>query len=157
MKALIQRSQAASVSINNEIHNQITDGLVVLLGITQNDNKTDIEYLAEKIINLRLFKDSEKEFEKSILETGKEILLISQFTLYAVCKKGRRPDFNEAAKSDVAKPLYEEFIKALELKGAKVKTGIFGADMKVSLVNDGPVTIILESPEKNSMEQSQTN
>ena len=148
MKALIQRSKAANVSIESQIHSQITNGLVVLLGITQADNKTDIEYLAEKITNLRLFKDTDKEFDKSILDTGKEILLVSQFTLYAECKKGRRPDFIGAAKSEIAKPLYEEFIKALEAKGAKVKTGVFGADMQVSLVNDGPVTIILDSSDK---------
>ncbi len=148
MKVVIQKSGAAKVEVDKQIVGQINDGLVILLGITHDDDDQDIEYLTEKIINLRLFEESEKYFEKSALEAQKEILLISQFTLYASCKKGRRPDFINAAKPEIAKPLYEKFIKSLENKGIKVATGEFGAMMHVSLVNQGPVTIIIDSKEK---------
>lgn len=148
MKAVIQKSGRASVEIDGKINGEIKSGLVVLLGITNDDNEKDIDYIAEKICNLRLFPTNEKYFEESIAETSKEILLISQFTLYASCKKGRRPDFAKAAKPEIAEPLYEKFIEALREKGMSVQTGIFGAMMKVSLENQGPVTIILDSREK---------
>lgn len=145
MKVIIQKSGPAKVEIDQEIHNQIESGLVILLGITHDDTEKDIDYLVEKIANLRLFPEAEKFFEKSILEIQQEILLISQFTLYASCKKGRRPDFIEAAKPDIAKPLYEKFAEKLAEKGLKVKTGVFGAEMNISLINQGPITIILDS------------
>lgn len=145
MRVVIQKSGPAKVEIDNKIHNEISGGLVILLGITHSDTEKDIDYLVEKIANIRLFPESEKFFEKSILETQREILLISQFTLYAGCKKGRRPDFIEAAKPDIAKPLYEKFTKKLTEKGLKLKTGVFGADMNISLINEGPITIILDS------------
>ena len=145
MKAVIQKSGAAKVKIDEEIAGEIKSGLVILLGITHSDKEEDVEYLVEKIANLRLFSDEDKHFEASILDRQKEALIISQFTLYASCNKGRRPDFNEAAKPDVAKPLYEKFIEKLEEKGIKVATGEFGAMMHVSLTNEGPTTIIIES------------
>lgn len=145
MRIIIQKSGPAKVEIDQKIHNEISGGLVILLGITSSDTEKDIDYLVEKITNLRLFPESEKFFEKSILETNQEILLISQFTLYASCNKGRRPDFMEAAKPDIAKPLYQKFAEKLTNRGLKVKTGIFGADMNISLINQGPITIIIES------------
>lgn len=145
MKAVIQKSGYAKVEINGKTHSEINDGLTILLGITNDDTENDINYLIDKISNLRLFENEDKHFEKSILESQKEILLISQFTLYASCKKGRRPDFNDAAKPDIAKPLYEKFIEKLRETGIKVSTGEFGATMNVTLTNQGPITIILES------------
>ncbi len=145
MKVVIQKSGKAKVEIDGRISGEIKKGLVILLGISTSDTEKDIDYLVEKIINLRLFEEGDKHFEKSLLDTELEVLLISQFTLYANCSKGRRPDFMESAKGDIAKPLYEKFIKKLSSKGVKVETGEFGAMMNVSLVNEGPITIILES------------
>ncbi len=145
MRVVIQKSGKASVTIDGKVEGKIESGLVVLLGITNDDSEKDIDYLIEKIINLRLFESENKYFEKSVLETGKEILLISQFTLYAKADKGRRPDFVDAAKSEVAKPIYEKFIEKLKAKNIHVSTGIFGAMMNITLTNEGPVTIILES------------
>jgi len=145
MKLVIQKSDEASVSVDDVVCGQINSGLVVLLGISDEDTSSDIDYLVEKLVNMRLFEFDGKHFNKSVLDLEKEILLISQFTLYAECKKGRRPDFVKAAKSDFAKPLYEEFVEKLCNTGVKVETGEFGGMMKVSLINEGPVTIILES------------
>lgn len=150
MIALIQKSGPARVEVENKIVGQINNGLVILLGITQSDSSKDIDYLIEKIINLRLFENEGKDFDQSILETGKEILLISQFTLYASCNKGRRPDFTNAAKRDIAEPLYDELVSKLRAKNVKVETGIFGAMMQVHLVNEGPITIILNSKDGNN-------
>ncbi|MBD3361067.1 D-tyrosyl-tRNA(Tyr) deacylase [Candidatus Peregrinibacteria bacterium] len=148
MKTVIQKSGPASVEIDRKIYSKIKSGLVILLGIKDTDTVKDIEYLTEKIVNLRIFRKNDKYFEKSLLEEKKEALVISQFTLYAKCKKGRRPDFNEAANGEIAKPLYNQFINKLKDKGIEVRSGIFGAMMKVSLTNEGPVTIILDSNEK---------
>ncbi|MFA6991693.1 MAG: D-aminoacyl-tRNA deacylase [Candidatus Gracilibacteria bacterium] len=145
MRAVIQKSGKASVEIDNKIYSEIDDGYVILLGVTPSDNEKDIAYIVDKICNLRLFEEGEQYFDKSILEVKKQILLISQFTLYAETKKGRRPDFVKAAKREIAEPIYEEVIKQLKDKGIDVKTGIFGAMMKVSLRNEGPVTIILDT------------
>lgn len=145
MKAVIQKSGSAKVEIAEKIVGQIERGLVILIGITSDDSEQDIEYLAEKISNLRLFEKDGKYFETSLLETGKQALVISQFTLYADCKKGRRPDFNNAAKPEIAQPLYQKFVEKLKEKGLTVETGVFGADMDVTLTNTGPVTIILDS------------
>ncbi len=148
MRAVIQRSKEASVEVENNVVGKINSGLVILLGITEGDTEEDIKYLIEKIVNMRLFGTEEKSFQTSLIETNQEILLISQFTLYASCKKGRRPDFAASAKSDVAKPIYEKFKNGLIEKGIKVETGVFGAYMKVALTNDGPITIILDSKTK---------
>ena len=148
MKLVIQRSGPANVEINGETFSEIKKGLVVLLGITHEDSEKDIEYLVEKLINMRLFDSGEKFFEKSVLEENLEVLVVSQFTLYASAKKGRRPDFALARKSAEAEPLYEKFVEKLKEKGIAVRTGVFGAMMKISLTNDGPVTIILDSSEK---------
>lgn len=145
MKVVIQKSGPAKVEVSGEAVGEISDGLVVLLGITHDDNDADIDYLVEKIVNLRLFEDGEKHFDKSVLDCKKEILLISQFTLYASCKKGRRPDFNDAAKPELAKPMYEKFIEKLKSAGLKVATGEFGAMMHLSLINEGPITIVIDS------------
>ena len=149
MKVVIQKSGPAKVQVNGETKGEIEKGLVVLLGITNGDSEKDVDYLVEKVVNLRLFEENEKHFDKSILEDSNEVLVISQFTLYASCKKGRRPDFAEAAKGDIAKPLYENFVSQMRQKGVKVETGEFGAEMEISLTNMGPVTIIIESPSNN--------
>ncbi len=145
MKVVIQKSGPANVIIEGKTKREISKGLVILLGITDGDTEKDIDYLVEKIANLRLFPEEDKYFNKSILETSKEILLISQFTLYASCKKGRRPDFASAAKAEVAKPLYEKFVEKLREKELKVETGEFAAMMEVNISNQGPVTIIIDT------------
>ena len=147
MKAVIQRVSQSSVTISNEIVAQIQQGLLVLVGIEDADNKEDINWLTTKIANLRIFEDENEKLNLSLMDIKGEILSISQFTLYANCKKGRRPSFLDAAKPEISKPLYEYFNKALENAGVHTETGIFGAMMKVSLINDGPTTIILDSKE----------
>lgn len=145
MKALIQKVSEARVKVNGNVEGEIGEGLLIFLGITHGDEEKDAEYLCDKICNLRLFGEDEKCFEKSLLDVGKEILVISQFTLYASCNKGRRPDFTDAARPEVAVPLYTDFIEKLKKKGVKVESGKFGAMMSVELINEGPVTIILNS------------
>lgn len=149
MLAVIQRVSEASVSINQKIKSSIDQGLLVLLGIADNDSEEDIDWLSKKIINLRIFSDEEGKMNLSLKEIGGDLLLISQFTLHASTKKGNRPSFINAARPEVAIPLYETFITATEKEiGKSIGTGEFGADMKVSLVNDGPVTIIIDSKER---------
>lgn len=145
MKVVVQRSKQANVQVNGEIVGKIDKGLVLLVGITHSDTIDDVNYIAEKIVNLRIFEDEEDKMNLSLLDVGGAILSISQFTLYGDCRKGRRPNFMEAAKPEYAKELYEKFNECLKTKGVQVETGIFGAMMDVSLTNDGPVTIILES------------
>jgi D-tyrosyl-tRNA(Tyr) deacylase len=145
MKVVIQKSGKASVEVEGKITGQIEKGLVILLGITNSDTEKDVEFIADKIANLRLFDEGEKYFEKSVTDTTKEILLISQFTLYGDCRKGRRPDFINAAKAEIAEPLYNNLVTKLKSLGLNVQTGVFRAMMKVSLTNEGPVTIILDS------------
>ena len=147
MRSLIQRVTSASVQVEDKIISEIGSGLVVLLGITHNDSLDDSNYLINKILNLRIFGDENSDnFELSLLDTNKEILIISQFTLYADTKKGRRPSFIESAKSDVAKKIYDEFISLIKTQTEiNVKTGIFGAKMLVNINNDGPVTISMDS------------
>lgn len=145
MRAVIQRVTSGSVSVGNEVVGEIEHGLVVLLGVAQTDNTEDAIYLADKIVNLRIFEDENKKMNRSLLETGGEMLVISQFTLLGDCKKGRRPSFIQAAKPDYANELYNQFIDVIRQNGVSVKTGRFQALMQVSLVNDGPVTLILES------------
>lgn len=149
MRVVIQRVTEASVKISGKIKSEIGNGLLVLLGIEEADNAEDIEWLCGKIARLRIFGDFEGVMNLSLLESGGEVLLISQFTLHASTKKGNRPSYMKAAKPEVAIPLYEKFILQLEKEtGREIHTGVFGADMKVSLVNDGPVTIIIDSKNK---------
>lgn len=146
MRALIQRVSKASVEVENEVVGNITEGVVVLLGINHKDSLKDTEFIINKIINLRIFgNESNDNFEKSILEINGQILLISQFTLYAETKKGRRPSFTESAKSNVAEKIYNDFVKETKKNNLIIQTGIFGAKMKVSIINEGPVTIMLDS------------
>lgn len=148
MKAVLQKSKEAFCTVDGAITGKIDDGLVILLGITETDTEEDINYLCDKISNLRLFEDRDKHFEKSLLETEKKALVISQFTLYAGCKKGRRPEFSKAAKGETAEPIYEKFIEKLRSAGIQVETGVFGALMDITLTNQGPITIILDSNQK---------
>ena len=149
MIAVIQRTSEASVTIDDKIHGQIGNGLMILLGIENADTLEDITWLTNKIANLRIFNDENEVMNKSLLDVGGEILLISQFTLHASTKKGNRPSYLNAAKPDISIPLYESFITTLDhLIPTKVQTGIFGADMKVALINDGPVTIIIDTKDK---------
>lgn len=144
MKIIVQRVKKASVEVENVITGQIEHGLLLFLGIHASDTEEQIEWLSDKVAKLRIFEDEEGKMNLSVRETGGSILLISQFTLYGDVKKGTRPSFIEAARPEKAIPLYEKMIATLREKGLAVETGIFGADMQVSLVNDGPVTIILE-------------
>ncbi|WP_144603366.1 D-aminoacyl-tRNA deacylase [Algoriphagus algorifonticola] len=146
MIAVIQRVSESSVKIEGKVKSQIGLGLMVLLGIEDADQLDDIDWLSKKIVNLRIFPDENEVMNKSLLDVNGEILLISQFTLHASTKKGNRPSYIKAAKPDVAIPLYEQMIGALEQElGKEIGTGEFGADMKVSLINDGPVTIVIDS------------
>ena len=146
MRAVIQRVAKASVTIDNKVNGSINSGLLVLLAIEESDTHADIGWLSKKIAQLRIFSDVDGKMNLSVKEIGGDILLISQFTLFASTKKGNRPGFTRSAKPEIAIPLYEQFIEELEiLLEKKVQTGIFGADMKVELLNDGPVTIIIDS------------
>lgn len=146
MRIVIQRVKNANVSVNNEIIGEINNGFLVLLGIKNSDTREDADYLVKKLINLRVFNDNNNKMNLSLKAVNGEILIISQFTLYAECKKsGNRPSFLNAAKPDIAKPLYEYFVNECKKQISTVQTGIFGADMKVMLLNDGPVTIIIDS------------
>lgn len=149
MIAVIQRVSEASVKINGQVKGEITNGLLILLGIEGVDNQEDINWLSNKITNLRIFNDENEVMNKSLLDVTGDILLISQFTLQASTKKGNRPSYIKAAKPDIAIPLYKSFIETSEkLLGRPIQTGEFGADMKVSLINDGPVTIIIDTKNK---------
>lgn len=145
MKIVIQKTKEASVSIEGTIVGEITHGLVLLVGIEEEDQQEDIDYLVRKISKMRIFEDSQGKMNLSIEDVGGEILSISQFTLYADTKKGNRPSFTKAAKPDTAIPIYDAFNAQLRATGLSVQTGTFGADMQVSLLNDGPVTIIIDS------------
>lgn len=147
MKVLVQRSLESSVVVDNKVVGKIDKGLVLLAGFTEGDNIKDIDYLAKKVVNLRIFDDEAGVMNKSLLDIGGSILSISQFTLYADSKKGNRPSYIKALHSSEALPLYEEFNNKLKEYNVNVETGIFGADMKVNITNDGPITIILESRE----------
>jgi D-tyrosyl-tRNA(Tyr) deacylase len=145
MRVVVQRSKAASVTVAGEITGQIDSGLVLLVGVTHDDHEDDAAYLADKIVNLRIFEDDAEKMNLSLLDVGGQILSISQFTLYGDCRKGRRPNFMEAARPDQAVQIYDAFNRFLKEKGVQVETGRFGAMMEVSLINDGPVTLIVES------------
>jgi D-tyrosyl-tRNA(Tyr) deacylase len=149
MKTVIQRVSQSSVTISNEIVAQIQNGLLVFVGIEDADQQEDIVWLASKIANLRIFADENDIMNLSVKEINGDVIVVSQFTLHASTKKGNRPSYIKASKPDIAVPLYESFVKQMELElGKKVQTGRFGADMKVSLVNDGPVTIIMDTKNK---------
>ena len=145
MRAVIQRVSAASVTVDSEIVGQIETGLLVLLGITGSDNEQDVNYLANKVIGLRVFEDEQGKMNCSIQDVGGSLLVVSQFTLYGDCRKGRRPSFIEAARPEIAKPLYKSFVAETRAQGVPTETGIFQAEMEVELVNDGPVTLLLDS------------
>ena len=149
MRVVIQRVSEANVSVDGAIIGHINQGLMVLVGIVNEDNQTDIEWLSNKIVNMRIFEDENGVMNKSLLEVGGAILLVSQFTLHASTKKGNRPSYIAAAKPEVSIPLYESMIQQLAQDlGGPIQTGKFGADMKVALVNDGPVTITIDSKNK---------
>ncbi len=149
MKAVLQRVTSASVVVEGQEVAAIGGGLLVLLGIEEADTQEDIDWLAAKIINLRIFNDSDNIMNLSVKDVDGEVLTVSQFTLHASTKKGNRPSYIKAAKPEISIPLYENFIRTFErLFGKKIQTGRFGADMKVSLLNDGPVTIIIDTKEK---------
>jgi D-tyrosyl-tRNA(Tyr) deacylase len=150
MRAVIQRVTQASVSINHSIKSEIKTGLLVLVGIADTDTDEDITWLSNKIVNLRIFDDENKVPNISVKDIGGDILLVSQFTLHASTKKGNRPSYIKASKPDIAIPLYEKMITQLENDlGKEIFTGAFGADMKVSLLNDGPVTIFIDTKNKD--------
>ncbi len=149
MRAVIQRVSRASVTIKNEIRSEIWNGLLVFIGIEESDNNADIEWLANKIVQLRIFNDNEGVMNRSVMETDGEIMVISQFTLHAKTKKGNRPSYIKAAPTEIAIPLYERFVSVLSgLLGKPVGTGEFGAMMMVEIHNDGPVTIIIDTKNK---------
>jgi D-tyrosyl-tRNA(Tyr) deacylase len=146
MRVIVQRSKEAQVSVEGVVMGQISKGLLLLVGITHDDSEKDARYLAEKIINLRIFEDDNHRMNLSLKDVGGSILSVSQFTLYGDCSNGRRPSFIHAAKPDHAEPLYQVFNELIREKGIEVQTGKFGAMMDVSLINWGPVTLIVDSP-----------
>jgi len=149
MKIVIQRVSSASVTIDSETVADIQKGLFVLVGIEDADAKEDIDWLCQKIVNLRIFGDENDVMNLSVKDIDGDVIVVSQFTLQALTKKGNRPSYIKASKPDIAIPLYENFVTSLEIElGKKVQTGVFGADMKVALLNDGPVTIIIDSKNK---------
>ena len=149
MKVVIQRVTQATVTIDSNIVAEIQKGLLVFLGIEEADNQEDIQWLVSKIANLRIFEDGNQVMNLSVKDCAGEVLIVSQFTLHASTKKGNRPSYIKAAKSEIAIPVYEKFITQMELEiGKKVPTGKFGADMKVALLNDGPVTIVIDTKNK---------
>ncbi|MCL6507004.1 MAG: D-tyrosyl-tRNA(Tyr) deacylase [Bryobacteraceae bacterium] len=145
MRAVLQRVSEARVEVAGEVTGAIGSGLVVFVGISREDTRTDAEYLAEKITGLRVFPDETGKMNRDVKEAGGSILIVSQFTLYADARKGRRPGFDRAAPPDSARPLYDYFVEAVRRRGVPVATGIFQAVMSVRLINDGPVTILLDS------------
>lgn len=150
MRALVQRVTQAKVEVDGTVTGEINAGLLVLLGASRLDAPSDADYLAEKIVQLRIFADDAGKMNRSLLETGGALLVVSQFTLYGDCRKGRRPSFDQAAPPDQARALYEHFVAAARRLCPRVETGVFQAHMAVSLVNDGPVTLIVESPSATS-------
>jgi len=148
MRAVVQRVKRAAVRVNGGVVGSIGPGLLVLVGIGKTDSDTDLQNLAEKIVNLRVFEDEHGKMNRSLLERGGQVLCVSQFTLYGDCRKGRRPSYDQAAGPDTAQRLYDDFVKVLRSFGIVVATGQFQAMMEVELVNDGPVTLLLDSEKK---------
>ncbi len=145
MRAVVQRVKSASVTVDGKAISEIRGGLLIFLGVAQEDTAADVDYLASKIANLRIFEDDEGRMNRSLLEVGGEALVVSQFTLYGDCRKGRRPSFTAAARPEKADALYQEFMRAIAKIGVPVKAGVFQAMMDVELINDGPVTMLLDS------------
>lgn len=145
MRAVVQRVEKSELCINKEVYSSINKGFLVLLGITETDTTEDMVVLADKILKLRVFEDENGKMNLALADVGGELQIVSQFTLYADCHHGNRPSFINAAKPDFAFPMYEKFVEYCENSGINVKTGVFGADMKINFINDGPVTIILEA------------
>ena len=145
MRAVIQRVERASVSVEGEIRGQIGAGFLVLIGVEEGDGDADFKYIADKVPNLRVFEDDQGKMNRSLLDVGGEVLAVSQFTLLGDARGGRRPSFITAARPETADPMYERLVADWRARGIRVETGVFGAHMKVSLVNDGPVTILLDS------------
>ena len=145
MRAVVQRVSSSKVTVDDRITGEISKGLLVLLGVTHEDTSKDVDYMIDKILNLRIFEDENEKMNLSLKDVSGELLVVSQFTLYGDCRKGKRPSFSNAARPDLATTLYEEFIKKAESQEVVVGTGEFGAHMMVDLTNDGPVTILLES------------
>ncbi len=148
MRAVIQRVRNASVTIDERVHASIGRGMAVLLGIRGDDTNQDLHWLVEKVVHLRIFDDQNGKMNRSLADIAGEMLIVSQFTLYADCRKGRRPGFSAAAPPAVAEPLYRQFIDEIQIRQIRTANGIFQADMQVELVNDGPVTIFLDSEKK---------
>lgn len=149
MRIIIQRVREASVTIDNKLYSSINQGVMILVGIEEADDEEDIAFLTKKVVNMRIFDDENGVMNRSILDIHGEILVVSQFTLHASTKKGNRPSYIKAAKPDISVPLYEKFCTELSLAlGKQVKTGVFGADMQCALINDGPVTIFMDSKNK---------
>ncbi|MAJ72665.1 D-tyrosyl-tRNA(Tyr) deacylase [Candidatus Poribacteria bacterium] len=145
MRAIVQRVKSANVQIDGQLVAEIESGLLIFLGISVDDQQSDIDYLIRKIANLRIFRDDDLRMNKSLLDVGGQALVVSQFTLYGDCRKGRRPNFSQAAKPEKAHQLYQVFVNQLLQLGVDVKTGVFQATMEVELTNDGPITILLDS------------
>lgn len=145
MRAVIQRVEQASVSVEGEIRGQIGAGFLVLIGVEEGDGDADFKYIADKVPNLRVFEDDQGKMNRSLLDVGGEVLAVSQFTLLGDARGGRRPSFIAAARPETADPMYERLVAEWRARGIRVETGVFGAHMKVALVNDGPVTILLDS------------
>lgn len=146
MKAVVQRVKYAKVEVENEIVGSINEGIMLLLGVDKNDGDKELDYILNKVVNLRIFNDENGIMNLSLKDVDGELLVVSQFTLYGDCKKGLRPSYTQAAKGEMAINLYEKFIEKAKKEVKKVEGGKFGADMKVELLNDGPVTLIIESP-----------
>jgi len=144
MKAVVQRVKSARVTVNNTVVGEIQSGILILLGVKKGDKAETVRWVAEKCVNLRIFENDEGKFHFSLLETSREVLVVSQFTLYGDCRRGRRPSFTDAADPEDAEKIYNDFVNILKDMGLKVETGVFGAHMDVELVNDGPVTLIVE-------------
>lgn len=149
MRAVVQRVKSAAVSVDADLIASIGRGLVVFLGVGKEDDAGDVEYLVEKIPHLRIFQDEGEKFNRSLMDVGGEIMVVSQFTLFGDCRKGRRPSFTEAADPDYARDLYDHFVSGLGGKGLRVQAGRFQAMMMVSLVNDGPVTLLLDTEKRS--------
>ena len=145
MRAVVQRVKSASVHVDGQLVSEITSGLLIFLGISETDQQSDVDYLATKIANLRIFRDDELRMNQSLLDVDGQALVVSQFTLYGDCRKGRRPSFTAAAKPERADALYQAFMDKLSQMGIPVRAGVFQAMMEVELVNDGPVTLLLDS------------
>ncbi|MFZ5351397.1 MAG: D-aminoacyl-tRNA deacylase [Bacillota bacterium] len=145
MRAVVQRVSSGSVEVEGKVVGSIDAGFVVLLGVSEKDSMEDVKYMVDKVLNLRIFEDEDEKLNLSLLDVRGELLVVSQFTLYGDCRKGRRPNFMSAAKPEKADELYKEFVNMSRAMGIKTETGVFQANMKVNIVNDGPVTVIVDS------------